>query len=140
MATKCVCVASKIGLFEAIADGHQTLDTLAKQLNVPHRALRIVADALVAIDFIEKSADRYHNTPLTATFLSGQPGKDLRPVLNLWDSVVYPQWATLEASLRGNTRTFGFPEFSSEQRHTFDMGVAALTAPAAQALAQKYDF
>jgi len=140
MATKCVFVASRIGLFEAIASGHQTLDTLAKQLNVPRRTLRIIADALVAIDFLEKAADRYDNTLLTATFLSGQAGKDLRPVLKLWDTVVYPQWATLETSIRCNSRTFGFPEFSPEQRHIFDMGVATLTAPSAQALAQKYDF
>ncbi|MFG5381908.1 methyltransferase [Yoonia sp. R2-816] len=140
MATKCVCVASKIGLFEAIASDYLTLDALAKQLDVPHRTLRIVADALVAIGFLEMDVDWYHNTPLTAAFLSGQPGKDLRPVLKLWDSVVYPQWATLEASIRKNRRTFGFPEFSLEQRHTFDMGVSALTAPSAQALAQNYDF
>ena len=140
MATKCVCVASKIGLFEAIANGHQTLDALEKQLDVPRRTLRIVADALVATDFLVKAADRYHNTPLTGTFLSGQPGKDLRPVLNLWDTVVYPQWATLETSIRHNRRTFGFQEFSPEERHAFDMGVAALTAPSAKALAQTYDF
>ncbi|WP_299085197.1 methyltransferase dimerization domain-containing protein [uncultured Ruegeria sp.] len=140
MATKYVFVASSLELFEAIASGHQTLQALAKQLDVPSRTLWIIADALVAIGFLEKVEDQYHNTQLTATFLSGQPGKDLRPILKLWDTVVYPQWGTLEASVRLNKRTLGFPEFSPGQRHIFDMGVTTLTVPSPEALAQKYDF
>ncbi|WP_299775534.1 methyltransferase dimerization domain-containing protein [uncultured Tateyamaria sp.] len=77
MATKYVFVASSLGLFETIASGHQTLQALTKQLDVPSRTLRIIADALVAIGFLEKVEDQYHNTQLTAMFLSGQPGKDL---------------------------------------------------------------
>lgn len=140
MAAKCLCVASELGLFEALGNGIHSLPEIAGQIKVPARPLRILMDATVAIGFLERDGDGYKNTPVTAAFLSGQNPMDLRPVLSLWDKVVYPQWATLEESIRSDKRTYGLPEFSEREHGLFNAGVSTLTAPSAHALAEQYDF
>jgi cyclopropane fatty-acyl-phospholipid synthase-like methyltransferase len=54
--------------------------------------------------------------------------------------VVYPQWATLEESIREDKRTYGLPEFSKQEHQAFNLGIATLTVPSAKALAKQYDF
>lgn len=140
MAAKYLYVASELGLFEALGNDTSTLDALSEKIKVPARTLRIVLDALVAVGFLIRQEDHYQNTPVTATFLSGQPQADFRPILRLWDKVVYSQWATLEEAIRTNKRTYGLPEFSEQEHAIFDTGVSTLTAPSAKALANQYDF
>jgi DNA-binding HxlR family transcriptional regulator len=140
MTAKYLFVASEMGLFEALANGTETLRSLSEKTNIPARTLRMVLDALTATGFLLRHGDAYQNTPVTATYLSGQPGMDLRPRLQLWDKVVYAQWATLEEAIRTNKRTYGLPEFSPQELEAFNTGVSHLTAPSAQALARQYDF
>jgi len=92
------------------------------------------------VQYLACSDGRYGNTPITAAFLSGGPSPDLRPILRLWDQVVYPQWTRLEESIRTGRATFGFADFSPEQQQAFSLGGAALTAHTAAALAGAYDF
>ena len=140
MIAKYLCVASEIGVFEALNNDTDTLGGLSEKIKVPPRTLRIVVDALVAAGFLTCQEDHYQNTPVTATFLGGQLQTDFRPILRLWDKVVYPQWATLEEAVRTNKRTYGLPEFSEQEHAFFNLGVSALTAPSAKALANQYDF
>jgi DNA-binding HxlR family transcriptional regulator len=140
MTAKYLFVASEMGLFEALASGTHTLDSLSRKTNIPARTLRMVLDALAATGFLQRQGDAYQNTPVTATYLSGQPGMDLRPRLRLWDKVVYAQWATLEKAIRTGKRTYGLPEFSGQEHEAFNIGVSHLTAPSAKALAGQYDF
>jgi len=140
MTAKYLFVASELGVFEGLANGYQALPALADQIHVPTRPLRILLDALEATGFLEATNGTYQNTSLTATFLTGHTPMDLRPILRLWDKVVYPQWATLEEALRDNKRTYGLTEFSQVEHQIFNQGVATLTAPSAKALAHQYDF
>jgi SAM-dependent methyltransferase len=117
------------------------LDDLAQRTLVPQRTLRILLDALVATGFVERQNQHYGNGAVTAAFLSGSPSApDLRPILRLWNHIVYPQWLQLEQSLRTGQATFGFADFSPEQAQIFSTGVEALTARAASALATNYNF
>jgi hypothetical protein len=140
MTAKYLFVASELDLFAALGSDSLTLTSLSEKIDVPVRTLRIVADALTATGFLTCEDGQYQNTPLTETFLSGQTPMDLRPVLQLWDKVVYEQWRTLETAVRENKRTYGLPEYSPEQHRIFNAGIATLTVPSAKALAQKYDF
>ena len=54
MAAKHLFVANEIGLFEALAKGPAELDMLAQRTNLPPRTLRIAADAMVALGFLER--------------------------------------------------------------------------------------
>jgi len=81
LAAKHLFVAVEIGLFEKLSQGPATLQELGQRTGIPVRTLRITADAMVALSFIERQGERYRNGPLSATFLArtGQP--DLRPFL-----------------------------------------------------------
>jgi SAM-dependent methyltransferase len=140
MAAKHLFVANEVGLFAHLTLGPTTLDTLAQRTGVPRRTLRMLADAMVALGFVEKQGEYYQNGPVAATFLSGGTPTDLRPFLRFWNQLSYPRWMQLEAAVRTDQVLFGFLEFTDEQQRIFSEGVAVLTSGTAQALATAYDF
>src|SRR6266542_4439866 len=79
MASKHLFTANAIGLFEHLADGPITLDTLAARAGVPARTVRMIADAMVALGLVDRMDEVYTNGPLAAAFLSGRASTDLRP-------------------------------------------------------------
>jgi SAM-dependent methyltransferase len=141
MTAKYLFVATEVQLFETLAHEPLTLDDLAERTSIPRRTLRMMVDALVATGFLERQDQHYYNGAVTATFLSGNTATpDLRPILRLWNNVVYPQWLQLEESLRTGRATLGFADFTPEQAQIFSTGVESLTARSATALAASYDF
>ncbi|MFN8163403.1 MAG: methyltransferase [Solirubrobacterales bacterium] len=138
MAAKHLFVASRLGLFEAIAGGTDTTGELASELGLPEPSVRISADAMVAVGMLEREDGRYRNSDVASAFLSGSTRSDLRPFLRFWDQISYPSWTGLETALR--TRTAHAAELTAEQTDVFAAGVEAITAGAANALAHVYDF
>ncbi len=138
MAAKHLFVANEIGLFEQLADGPATLDALSQRTGIPRRTLRIVADAMVALGFVERQADSYRNGPVAATYLAGRTPADLRPFLRFWNRISYPAWMRLEEAVR--TGQPAAPPLSEELGQIFSAGVEAVSAAAAEALAISYDF
>lgn len=140
MAAKHLFVANEVGLFEQLADGPATLDELAGRSGIARSRLRILADAMVVLGFVERHADSYQNAPVAATFLSGStPPADLRPFLRFWNRLSYPTWTKLEEAVRtGQAQsTLHLPE---EEQRIFSEGVEAITAAPSQALPSAYDF
>ncbi len=140
LAAKYLMVATQVDLFRLLHEQPLSVHEVASQINFDPRTTRILLDALVALQLLSTSAGCYSNTPVTAAFLSGQAGPDLRPVVRLWDEIVYPQWAELATALRDNRSTLGFLDFSAQQQEVFSNGVAALSGATAQALARSYPF
>ena len=142
MASKHLFVAAEIGLFEHIADSGSTLDELSARTGVPRRTLRMVADAMVALGFVERRGDLYLNGPVAATFLAGRTPADLRPMMRFWNRLSYPRWLSLEPAVRTDGATAGgyHVGFTPEDQRIFSEGVESVTAGAAQALASGYDF
>jgi hypothetical protein len=138
MMSKHLFAANELGLFEKLADRPLTLDELAKDLSIPPRTARITADAMVALGFLEKQADRYRNSSVSQTFLSGKTPADLRPFLRFWNHISYPKWLHLEEALRTNRGVRD--DFDPDQQRIFSEGVAAIQAGPAHALPEKYDF
>ena len=138
MLSKHLFAANDLGLFEKLADRPLTLDELARDLGIPSRTARITADAMVALGFVEKRDNRYQNSPVSQTFLSGKTPADLRPFLRFWNHISYPQWQRLEEALRTNRAVRG--DLDPDQQRIFSEGVAAFTAGPAHAMAEKYDF
>ena len=138
MLSKHLFAANDLGLFEKLADRPLTLDELARDLGIPSRTARITADAMVALGFVEKRDNRYQNSPVSQTFLSGKTPADLRPFLRFWNHISYPQWQRLEEALRTNRAVRG--DLDPDQQRIFSEGVAAITAGPAHAMAEKYDF
>jgi SAM-dependent methyltransferase len=142
MAAKHLFVAGEVGLFEHLADGPATLNHLALRAGVPPRTLRILADAMVALGFVERQGGQYRNSPVATTFLSGRTPTDLRPFLRFWNQISYPGWLHLETSVRNDQPAIGYlgGALTAEQERTFAEGVEAITAGTAAALATIYDF
>lgn len=140
MSSKYLFLAADIGVFEQLAEGPLTLEEFAGQIGMPQRTARILLDALVTTAWLVRDGDAYANTPTAAAFLSGAPGAtDLRPLLQMWESVVYPQWATLKQALLEDTVTLGYRELTPLQRELFSRGVDVFTNPSAHALVRGYD-
>jgi len=61
--------AVELGVFEGIHQGHPTSDDLARHLGADPRGVRILLNALVGIELLEKVGDRYGCTPVSETYL-----------------------------------------------------------------------
>lgn len=139
MAAKHLFVANEIGLFEALADSPATLDDLAQRTGIPRRTLRILADAMVALGFVERQGDLYRNSVVASTFLSGRTTADLRPALRYWNRLNYHRWTKLEEAVRTDQAVLGEFAFTAEEQPLYTEGVEAITAGTARALAMTYD-
>src|SRR5688572_24189185 len=95
MTAKYLFVAADLGVFEALAGGPVASEELRERLGVPGHRLRILLDALVAVGFLKRTGDEYANSDVTQEVLSGSGRQDLRPVLRMWNDVVYQQWGSL---------------------------------------------
>jgi SAM-dependent methyltransferase len=140
MAAKHLFVAEAIGIFEKLAEGAATAEDLAGRCGVPVRTLRISADAMVSLGLLERDGEHFSNGSVAATFLAGNAGPDLRPMLRFWDRISYPAWLRLENAVRSGEGQAYFDRFSAEEQRIFSTGVEAFTATAAAALASAYDF
>lgn len=134
-AAKTLLACSELGMFEKLADTALSADELAGRMGVPERSATLLANAMVALGFVELADGRYRNSPVAEKFLSGTTPFDLRPMLRFMNQVTYPQWGQLEEAARtGEQSTVEFP------REVFASGMDAITAGTAAALASAYDF
>ena len=119
MAAKHLFMANETGLFETLADGPATLDSLAATTDIPRRTTRILADAMVALGLLERDGNQYRNSPAADTYLSGKTPADLRPFLRLWDRLSYPRWVELEKAIRTGEAVFGELEYTQEEQEIY---------------------
>ena len=137
MTAKHLFTASALGLFAQLGGGPLPLAQLAGRCGIPARSARILADAMVALGFLEKAEAGYANGPVAQSFLAGGPEEGLRPFLRFWDQISYPAWMNLEDAARTGTGV-GL-QLNDAQQRVFSAGVQALTAGAARSLAGGYD-
>jgi len=137
MAAKHLFTASALGLFAELRGGPLPLAQLAERCGIPARSARILADAMVALGFLDKTEAGYANRPAAQSFLAGGPEEGLRPFLAFWDQISYPAWMSLGDAARTGTGV-GL-RLNDAQQQTFSAGVQALTAAAARSLPGSYD-
>lgn len=134
MVSKHLFAASELGVFEALGEGPADLDGLAARTGLTRRTARIAADAMVAIGLLKFHGDRYANTPVAATFLSGATPADLRPLLRFWDRLSYPVWEDLAGALGRGRPAREIFEIDDDLVPVMSAGIAAATAAACRAL------
>ena len=136
MAAKHLFAASELGIFEALADAPATLDALAARTGLTRRATRISADAMVALDLLERDGGAYRNSAVAAAFLAGGPSAvgDLRPFLRFWDKISFPAWEGLADALGHGPSTQVF-DLKPDQQEIVSSGIEAILAGPAAALA-----
>ncbi len=138
MGSKHLFVANEIGLFSVLAEGPATLEEIAERAGVPARTIRIIADAMVALGFLEREQNAYRNGPVADAFLSGRGSMNMRPMLRFLNALSYPAWLGLERSVR--TDELACAALTEEQQTIFSEGVEAFSGGAAHALVTAYDF
>jgi len=68
-ACQILLTANRLGLFEALADGPVSAEGLSTRLEADPRGVRILCDALVALDILKQGLEGYSNGPLAERVL-----------------------------------------------------------------------
>jgi len=148
--TQMLCVAARLGIADALADGPQPVDRLAVATGTQAPALSRLLRALASQGVFAQQVDgRYALTPLAATLRSDAPG-GLRT-----DALLYGEdwWWRSHGGLLDSVRT-GVPAFEALHGRglfdylgahpaaaaVFDAHMSAMTRAEAQAVASAYDF
>lgn len=114
--------ASDLGVFARLAEtGPADAASLAASLRLDRRGARLLLDACVALELLNKDGETYSNTPESAVFLvPGSPG-DLSGAIR-YNRDVYPAWGKLDTFVRTGTPVEK-PEFhlgaDAERTRTF---------------------
>ncbi len=91
--------ASRIGLFDALAEEGRTPAELAAQLGLDARATVLLLNACVGLGLCEKHDDRYSNSSSSAAFLTSTSPASLANAIAYSDDL-YATWGDLEKAVR----------------------------------------
>jgi hypothetical protein len=138
-AAKFLMAASELGVFEALAGAPANLDVLAARTGLTRRAVRICADAMVAVGLLDRDGNTYRNSPAADACLAGGTAEDLRPFVRFSDRFSYPAWTGLAAALRHGPAN-QIVALDPDSQRIFSEGVEALNAGPAAELAASADF
>jgi hypothetical protein len=97
---KTLLSAIELGLFTELARGPQAFDSIVGRLGLHQRSARDFLDTLVALGFLQRTADRYGNTPETDLFLDRQKPSYIGGILEMANHRLYPFWGHLTEALR----------------------------------------
>jgi predicted O-methyltransferase YrrM len=102
--------ASDLGVFAKLSGmGSADAKTLASALKLDERGARLLLDACVAIDLLQKEGEIYRNTPEADAFLVPGSPADLSGAIR-YNRDVYPAWGKLKDFVRSG-KPVENPEF-----------------------------
>lgn len=149
-ASKTLLSAIELGLFTELARGPRSLSELRQQLGLHPRSAADFMDALVALGFVEKSADGsvYCNTPDTDFFLDREKASYIGGLLEMANSRLYRYWGNLTDGLRtgepqneikdGGLDLFSAMALNPERLRGFMRAMTGLSIEAAVAIARQF--
>ncbi len=100
-ASKTLLSAVELGLFtDLAANGPSDVSALQERLGLHERSARDFLDALVALGMLERSDDRYDNTPSTGVFLDRAKPSYVGGLLEMLNARLFGFWNNLTDGLR----------------------------------------
>lgn len=82
-----VKAALELDVFNIIAEGHTTIDSIADEARASTRGMEILLNALCPLGFLTKANDSYELTPMSAAYLvRGSPSYSASVYLAWWQS------------------------------------------------------
>ena len=99
-ASKTLLSAVEMQLFTELSKQPRPLDELSARLGLHPRAARDFLDALVALDFLQRTDGVYSNTPSTDLFLDNRKPSYIGGILEMANHRLYPFWGNLTTALR----------------------------------------
>jgi hypothetical protein len=97
---KTLLSAIEMGVFTELAHGPERFDALSGRLGLHPRSARDFLDALVALGFLQRAADKYSNSPETDLFLDRKKPSYVGGILEMANHRLYPFWGNLTEALR----------------------------------------
>jgi hypothetical protein len=97
---KTLLSAIEMEVFTELARGPEPFDALSGRLGLHPRSARDFLDTLVALGFLERTGDRYSNTPETDLFLDRKKPSYVGGILEMANHRLYPFWGRLTEALR----------------------------------------
>ena len=97
---KTLLSAIEMGLFTELSRGPQPFDALVGRIGLHGRQARDFLDALVALGFLQRTGDRYANTPESDLFLDRHKPSYVGGILEMANHRLYPFWGHLTEALR----------------------------------------
>jgi hypothetical protein len=97
---KTLLSAIEMGLFSELARGPEPYDAIVGRLGLHPRSARDFLDTLVALGFLQRTGDRYGNTPETDLFLDRHKPSYVGGILEMANHRLYPFWGHLTEALR----------------------------------------
>ena len=95
--------ASDMEIFDIIKQTENaTLETVAEECGLELRGARLLLDACVALELLNKSGNIYTNTPETETFLTSDSPASLRKAIR-YNRDVYQAWGKLPEFVKSGT-------------------------------------
>lgn len=138
MASKQLFEATRIGLFAAIAAGHDTVQGIAAECGVSERIARILADAMAGKGLLTREDGRYRVAADAAAYLTGTESViDLAPFLTFLGEISYPHW--LQFGRTVDTTEPGDLQMDDARWETFMAGVMTYNALHAQEFGRHLD-
>jgi hypothetical protein len=145
--SKTLLSAIELGVFTELSAGPLDGKTLSGRLGLHPRSARDFLDALVALQMLERSGDRYSNTPQAHLFLDRNKSSYVGGMLEMANKRLYPFWGALTEALRS-----GEPQNEARRGENFfaalyaDPGrledflkaMTGISLGAASAIAQKF--
>lgn len=133
--------ANRIGLFDALSGGEQSLASLASTLGIAERPARLFLNACIALELVECVDGRYRNAPTSEAFLvSGRPGF-LGNAFRYSDDL-YGSWGQLEQTLRSDMPALAEESYlgdDEERTRNFVYGMHDRATGIGRALVGLYD-
>ena len=151
--SKTLFTGLELGIFEALASGPLTCETLADHLHLPGDSLQRLLTGLAALSLLERAGDGWGNTRSTQTLLVKSSPEFVGGLFGHFSNDLYPLWRYLPDAIRENSarwqQAFG-PEASQNAFETmyanpvrlkeFLETMNALVRNSVAELAQVYDF
>ena len=129
----------KLDVFTIIGKDHLKGEDVADKLKGDKRGVKMLLNALSAMDLLVKKKDIYSNTPLSSTFLSKDSSRYMGHII-LHHHNLIESWSCLDIAVRsGRSVRQRVTHTNEEQRENFLMGMFNLAMNLAPVLAPKVD-
>jgi SAM-dependent methyltransferase len=107
--------AIELGVFEALAEGPQSVAQLSARTEAPEHSLKMLLDALVTIELLTRDGENFTNTPVTDGYLvpgnNGYMGETI-----LFNARSYAAWGGLGDAVRGDCPSMSTTHFLGDDK------------------------
>jgi len=144
-----VFVIAKLGIPDLLNAGPMTAVELANATDTHAPSLYRVLRALASVGVLQIDADRFSNTPLSATLITDAPGSLRWFTISELGQEHYPAWGNLMHSVRTGeiafdnffgTDVWGYFRDNPEDAKVFNNSMSGMTAVVNATLTSRYDF